>query len=71
MFGRKSVCGSACGSIAETEECLEFCVRHDIKPAVRIITGDDLDHVYKTLADKNDSVVRYVLDVKNTLTNPN
>eukprot|EP00095_Tigriopus_kingsejongensis_P003028 maker-scaffold170_size291898-snap-gene-1.61 protein:Tk03028 transcript:maker-scaffold170_size291898-snap-gene-1.61-mRNA-1 annotation:"alcohol dehydrogenase" len=64
MFGRNAVAGSIIGGIATTQECIDFCAQHNIKPAIQLVTGDKLQSVYQTLLGKNDSIVRYVLDIE-------
>ncbi len=63
MFKRKSISGSMVGSIKDTQECLDFCHKHNIVLAHKLITHEELPEVYKLLSEKNDSMVRYVLDI--------
>ncbi len=42
---------------------MDFCAEHNIVPTVKLIKADQLDDVYAALEKKNDSVIRYVLDV--------
>ena len=55
--------GSLIGGIAATQECIEFCDKHDIKPAIEIVKGDQIIEVFEKLTKKNDSITRYVLDI--------
>ena len=64
VYGRRSISGSCIGSIKETQECIDFCHKHNIRPAVEFITKDQLPEVYAKLSGKNDSIVRYVMDIK-------
>jgi len=64
---RLSVAGSFVGSIPETQDCMDFCAKKGIKPQIEIITADKLDEVYTTLEKSNDSITRYVLDIKNSV----
>ncbi|XP_059089470.1 probable formaldehyde dehydrogenase AdhA [Tigriopus californicus] len=63
MFTRNSVAGSIIGGIGTTQECIDFCAKNDIKPSIELITADKLGKVYETLLGKNDSIVRFVLDI--------
>ena len=54
--GNKVVAGSQIGGIAETQEMLEFCAQHSVRPVVEIIDGDSITEAYdKVVASK----VRY------------
>ena len=54
--GNKVVAGSQIGGIAETQEMLEFCAQHSVRPVVEIIDGDSISEAYdKVVASK----VRY------------
>jgi len=57
------ITGSMIGGMRETQECIDFCAKHNILPTTQLITADKLDEVYKTLQEKNDLVVRYVIDI--------
>lgn len=63
MFSRNAVAGSIIGGIATTQECIDFCAKNNIKPSIELITADKLGKVYEALLAKNDSIVRYVLDI--------
>jgi len=64
MYGRAKITGSVIGGMKETQECLDFCHKHNIVPRTKIVTAKDLDEVYKSLNSKNDSIVRNVLDIE-------
>eukprot|EP00095_Tigriopus_kingsejongensis_P011147 maker-scaffold534_size144770-snap-gene-0.36 protein:Tk11147 transcript:maker-scaffold534_size144770-snap-gene-0.36-mRNA-1 annotation:"zinc-binding dehydrogenase" len=55
LFERKSLTGSSIGGIKDTQEVIDFCAAKNIKPAIQIVTGKDLDQVYSNLSAKNDS----------------
>ncbi|WPB56091.1 NAD(P)-dependent alcohol dehydrogenase [Xylophilus sp. GOD-11R] len=59
---RKSVGGSLIGSIAETQEVLDFCARHGIAPDIEIISIQDINDAYKKVED-GDVRFRYVIDM--------
>jgi alcohol dehydrogenase (NADP+) len=42
ILGRKSVAGSLIGGIAETQEMLDFCGKHNIVPEIEIIRIQDI-----------------------------
>lgn len=64
MFSNLSLAGSAIGGVKETQECIDFCHKHNIVPKTKLITAKDLDKVYEELRGKNDSVLRNVLDIE-------
>jgi len=64
MFKRISIAGSLIGGVAETQECMDLCAEKDIRPEIEVITAERIDEVYETLNNKNDTVKRYVLDLK-------
>ena len=67
IYTRTSLAGSIIGGIKETQDCIDFCHKKNIKPAIELITKEKLSEVYKKLEGKNDAVIRYVLDVEKSL----
>jgi len=63
MFKRVSIAGSLIGGMPETQECMDFCAKHNILPDTKVIKADELESVYEALSNKNDSIIRYVLDI--------
>lgn len=61
-FHRKSVAGSLIGSIAETQEVLDFCAQHGVAPDIEIIPIQDINHAYKAV-EKGDVRFRHVIDM--------
>ena len=59
--------GSAIGSIAATQECIDLCAREDIKPEVQVVSASEVNWVYEQLSASNDAGKRYVLDIAGTL----
>ena len=59
---RKSVGGSLIGSIAQTQEVLEFCAQHGISPDIEVIDIQDINDAYKKV-EKGESRFRYVIDM--------
>lgn len=64
-FHRKRVAGSLIGSIAETQEMLDFCAEHGITAQVELIAGEDLREAYKKV-EAGKVQFRYVLDMGRT-----
>ena len=59
---RKSVAGSLIGSIAETQEVLDFCAEHGIGPDIEIIPIQQINEAYKKV-ENGDVRFRYVIDM--------
>lgn len=60
--GRKSLSGSAIGSIKETQEMLDFCAEHDIVADIEIIDIKDINEAYERVL-KSDVRYRFVIDI--------
>ncbi len=60
--GRKSLAGSAIGGLPDTQEMLDFCAEHDVKPEIELIGADEVNDAYDRVEH---SAVRYrfVIDV--------
>jgi uncharacterized zinc-type alcohol dehydrogenase-like protein len=61
-FHRKRVAGSLIGSIAETQEVLDFCAEHGIGPEIENIDIQGINDAYKKVED-GDVRFRYVIDM--------
>jgi uncharacterized zinc-type alcohol dehydrogenase-like protein len=62
LFGnRRSFAGSGIGSIAETQEMLDFCAEHGIAPQVELIGADRINEAYERVL-KSDVRYRFVID---------
>jgi uncharacterized zinc-type alcohol dehydrogenase-like protein len=59
---RRSVAGSIIGSIAETQEVLEFCAQHNILPEVEMIEMQDINQAFDKMMDE-EVRFRYVIDM--------
>lgn len=59
--------GSMIGGIPATQEVINLCAKHNIKPEVKIVHVKELNNIMETLDGNNDDAVRYVLDIANTL----
>ncbi len=62
ILGRKSVAGSVIGGIAETQELLDFCGRHNIVSEIEIIKIQDINEAYERML-KSDVHYRFVIDM--------
>ncbi|MET0928311.1 MAG: alcohol dehydrogenase, partial [Aeromicrobium sp.] len=62
LFGnRRSFAGSSIGSIAETQEMLDFCAEHGVAPEVELITADQINDAYERVL-ASDVRYRFVID---------
>jgi uncharacterized zinc-type alcohol dehydrogenase-like protein len=62
--GDKILAGSMIGGIAETQEMLDFCSKHNITADVELITPDRIEEAYdRTL--KSDVHYRFSIDMRN------
>lgn len=62
IMGRKSLSGSPIGSIAETQEMLDFCGKHGITSDVEIIPIQKINEAYERLL-KGNVKYRFVIDM--------
>ena len=62
IMGRKTVAGSLIGGIAETQELLDFCGKHNITSEVEIIKIQDINQAYERML-KSDVHYRFVIDM--------
>lgn len=67
-FHRRRIAGSLIGSLAETQEVLDFCAEHGIGPDIEIIPIDTINDAYRKV-EKAEVRFRYVIDMA-TLTPP-
>lgn len=63
ILGRKSVAGSVIGGIAETQEMLDFCGKHNIVSEIEIIKMQDINEAYERML-KSDVRYRFVIDME-------
>lgn len=59
--GRRSLAGSNIGSIAETQEMLDFCADHGIACEVEVIAASDINDAYERVL-ASDVRYRFVID---------
>lgn len=62
IMGRKSVAGSVIGGIAETQEMLDFCGKHNIVSEIEIINMQDINTAYERML-RSDVRYRFVIDM--------
>lgn len=62
IVGRKSLSGSMIGSIAETQEMLDFCGEHNITSDIEITPMDKVNEAYERML-KSDVRYRFVIDL--------
>ena len=62
LFGRKSVSGSLIGGIAETQEMLDFCGKHDITSDVEVIPIQKINEAFERML-KSDVKYRFSIDM--------
>jgi alcohol dehydrogenase (NADP+) len=62
IFGRHSLSGSPIGGIAETQEMLDFCGKHNITSDVEVIPIQKVNEAYERLA-KSDVKYRFSIDM--------
>ena len=63
IMGRKSIAGSLIGGIAETQELLDFCGKHNITSDVEVVKIQDINEAYTRML-KSDVKYRFVIDMK-------
>ena len=62
IMGRRSLSGSPIGGIAETQEMLDFCGKHDITSDVEVIPIQKVNEAYERLL-KSDVKYRFSIDM--------
>jgi uncharacterized zinc-type alcohol dehydrogenase-like protein len=62
IMGRKSFAGSMIGGIAETQEMLDFCGKHNIVADIEMIGMQEINEAYERLL-KGDVRYRFVIDM--------
>lgn len=63
IMGRKSVAGSVIGGIAETQEMLDFCGKHNIVSEIEVIKMQEINEAYERML-KSDVKYRFVIDLQ-------
>lgn len=60
---RRSVTGSLIGGIAETQEMLDFCAEHGVRPEIEVIEPDYINTAYERVL-ASDVRYRFVIDTE-------
>lgn len=63
IWGRKSLSGSLIGGIAETQEMLDYCAKHNITCDIEMISMQDINKAYERVL-KSDVKYRFVIDMQ-------
>lgn len=63
LFGRYSIEGSLVGGMAETQEMLDFCSKHNIVPETKMISAKAASAQFKALSDGSAGAARAVIDM--------
>lgn len=63
ISGRRRLAGSLIGGIAETQEMLDFCAEHAVRPEIEVITPDYINEAYERVV-ASDVRYRFVIDTK-------
>ena len=58
MFKKLSIAGSLIGGLPETQDCIDFCHKHNIIPKIKLVNSTELERVYQELTSKNDTIIR-------------
>jgi uncharacterized zinc-type alcohol dehydrogenase-like protein len=62
ISGRRSLAGSAIGGLPDTQEMLDFCAEHGVKPQIELIGAGEVDGAYERVLS-SDVRYRFVIDV--------
>ena len=62
MHGNRSLTASSIGGIAETQEMLDFCAKHDIVSEVEVININYVNEAYERVLN-SDVKYRFVIDM--------
>ena len=64
VFNRIQIAGSLIGGMKETQEILDFCAEHDIRPKIKEIHIDEVNDVFTVLEKNKDSEFRHVINME-------
>ncbi|MBP2169335.1 putative zinc-type alcohol dehydrogenase-like protein [Erwinia toletana] len=62
IFKRRSIAGSLIGGIAETQEMLDFCGKHNLVSDIELIKISEINEAYERML-KSDVKYRFVIDL--------
>ncbi|KUI43890.1 alcohol dehydrogenase [Mycobacterium sp. GA-1199] len=63
ISGRRRLAGSLIGGIAETQEMLDFCAEHAVRPEIEVVTPDYINEAYERVV-ASDVRYRFVIDTQ-------
>jgi alcohol dehydrogenase (NADP+) len=63
LFGRRTIMGTPVGSLAETQELLDFCSKKNILPECEMIRMDQINEAFERM-EKSDVRSRLVIDMR-------
>ena len=63
IFGRRRIAGSLIGGIRETQEMLDFCAEHGVRPEIEVIAPDYINEAYERVL-ASDVRYRFVIDTE-------
>ena len=63
VMSRKAISGSLIGGLAETQELLDFCGKHNIVSEIEMINIQNINEAYERML-KSDVRYRFVIDMK-------
>ncbi|QDV06760.1 NADP-dependent alcohol dehydrogenase C 2 [Planctomycetes bacterium Poly30] len=62
LFKRKKIMGSLIGGVKQTQEVLDFCAKHDIRPETQSIAMDEIEDAFERVKSE-DVRFRHVIDM--------
>ena len=62
VFQGRNFAGSLIGGIAETQEMLDFCAKHNITSDIELIDIKDVNKAFERI-EKSDVKYRFVIDI--------
>jgi uncharacterized zinc-type alcohol dehydrogenase-like protein len=63
LFSRQTIEGSLIGGVPETQQMLDFCAAHSIKPNYYVIHAKDASEQFKALNEGRADAKRAVIDI--------
>jgi uncharacterized zinc-type alcohol dehydrogenase-like protein len=63
LFSRQSIEGSLIGGVPETQQMLDFCAAHSIKPNYHVIHAKDASEQFKAMMEGRADAKRAVIDI--------
>ena len=62
LGNRRTLTGSAIGGIAETQEMLDFCAQHGVRPEIEVVSMKEVNEAYQRVVN-SDVRYRFVIDI--------